>query len=118
MAYETIIVAYEDAGAANDAVRALRRLGIPASDIRRHPVDPKGIEDVAAAPEIHAPETGFWAWLFGPELEGAQLAIYRRALDRGGTILSVRVMEDTAAEVRAVLDRFGPLDLKETEQAL
>ena len=113
MAYETIIVAYDSIEAANEAVRAIRRMGVPASDIRRHPVDPKGIEEVAAVPEIKAPEMGFWDWLLGREMEQRQLAIYRRALDQGGTILSVQVMEDTAKEVRAALDRFGPLDLKE-----
>ncbi|WP_158743675.1 hypothetical protein [Acidisphaera sp. L21] len=108
MAYETIIVAYDSGKRANNAVRALREMGVPASDIRRHPVDQSSLEDVAAAP---AEQSGLWTWLFGEEAEGARLATYKKAVQRGGTVLSVRVMEDEAGQVQTVLNSFEPLDL-------
>lgn len=114
LAYETIIVAYETLEAADDAIRALRRLGVPAHDIRRHPVGADA-DQVAPVPEAKAPEPGFWRWLFGGELDRARLNGYERALRRGGTIISVRVMEEEAGQVTTLLHRFGPLEIQDLE---
>ena len=110
MPYETLIVAYDTADQASDAVRAIRRLGIPASDIKRHPVDATSIEDVAAAPE-EAGGGGLWSWLFGSNAVEDRIAVYKKALDRGGTVISVRVIEDEVESVRVTLDQYGPVDV-------
>ncbi len=110
MAYETLIVAYERTDRATEAVQAIRRLGVPSSDIKRYPVDATEIEEIAKAPE-EAAGSGLWHWLFGRDEAEERLAVYKKALDHGGTVISVRVMEDEAARVREELDRFGPLDL-------
>ena len=111
MSYETIIVAYESNDRATAAVRALRRIGIPPSDIKRHPASADSLEDVAAAPE---PPTGkgFFHWLFGKETVNDRIQLYKKALDAGGTVLSVQVIMDEVHRVRAMLREFGPLDLE------
>ena len=114
MAYETIIVAFENSAEATGAVRDLKRIGVPAADIKRHPVDPASLAEVAAAP-LDQPSGGLWTWLFGrDDVVDRQIQIYERALRRGGPIISVRVMEDEASRVKACLDSHGPLDLQET----
>lgn len=113
MAYETVIAAFDDADAATAAIRQLRRLGVPAHEIKRHPVSSMTLEDVARAP-VEPAATGFWAWLFGPDTIEARVALYRKALLEGGTVVTVRVLEETIQEVRESLDRFGPLEIEES----
>ena len=114
MSYETIVVAFDSAGRATAAIRDLRRMGVPAGDIRRHPADADTVDDVAEAVAAATSEgAGFWAWLFGESGEHRQVRLYQAALERGGTVLSVRVMEDEAVRVRAALAAHAPLDLRE-----
>lgn len=116
MSYDTIIVAFDSTPLATAAIQAVRRMGVPAHDIKRHPADSTTVDDVAAAV---AEETGpsFWSWLFGRDAEQRQVKLYQSALSRGGTVVSVRVLEDEAANVRETLACYGPLDLKESTKA-
>lgn len=109
MGYETLIVAYDNPGAASQAIQALRRAGIPANDIKRHP-SVGGVEEIAAAP---AEGTGaaLWTWLFGDDAVEERIAVYQHAVQQGGTVLSIRVIEDEASRIRQLLEDFGPLDL-------
>ncbi len=110
MAYETLIVAYDRSDRATEAVRAIRRLGVPSADIKRHPVDAGSIADIAAAPD-EAAGSGIWGWLFGRDEAEERLGLYKTILDRGGTVISLRVMEDEADRMRTELDRHGLLDV-------
>jgi len=109
MPYETLIVAYERTANASAAIVALRRIGVPSSDIKRHPVSSESLEEVAMAPEP-ATGAGFFAWLFGQDAVAARIELYRKALDAGGTVISVRVMTDEVNTVHQLLQEFGPLD--------
>jgi hypothetical protein len=111
MPYETLIVAYDSNDKATAAVKALRRIGVPARDIKRHPVSEDSSEDVAAAPE---PPTGkgFFAWLFGNDVVEARIKLYQKALEAGGTVISVSIIGDEADRVRRLLKGFEPLDLE------
>lgn len=112
MAYETLIAAYDEGSRASDAIRELRRMGVPAHEIKRHPVSATTVEEIAQAP-MPETATGFWAWLFGSEEVEARLAVYRKALSAGGTVLTVRVLEEESVAVRQALDRSGPVGLDE-----
>jgi hypothetical protein len=114
MPYETIIVAFDSAARATAAIHAVRKLGVPASDIKRHPADENSVADAAAAVVSAPTEPGFWSWLFGRDAEERQVKLYQQALQRGGTVVSVRVLEDEAERVRELIEAFAPLDLKET----
>ena len=118
MAYTTIIVAFDNAARASAAVRALRDLGVPAGDIKRHPVEAGSAAEVAAVSVMEPSTKGFWAWLFDRDAEEHQIALYQQALQKGGTILSIRVLDDEAGHVSNVIQSFGPLDLKETAAKL
>ena len=86
-------------------------MSVPFHEIKRHPVSSESVEEIARAP-VQEGSTGFWAWLFGAEPVEARLALYRKALHDGGTVLTVRVLEEEAGAVRWTLDRFGPVDLE------
>ena len=88
-------------------------MGVPARDIRRHPADADTVNDVAEA-VAEGSGSSFWAWLFGEDTQERQIRLYQAALSRGGTVLSVRVIEEEVAHVRSVIASHGPLDLKDT----
>ena len=114
MAYEILIVAYDSADRAS-AVRELRRAGVPANEIKRHPVSSTSVEEISMAPMAET-SSGFWGWLFGENaVEKRRLNRYRKALSQGGTVITVRVLEEETGSIRAVLEKFGPLDLAEAE---
>lgn len=115
MAYETLVVAYERADRANGAVEELRRVGVPRRDIRRHPIEEGGVDAVAEVPEKLSGTAGILAWLLGEDAVESRIDCYRRALSRGGTIISVRVLDDETARIREILERYGPVDLAETD---
>jgi hypothetical protein len=106
---KTLIVAYETADRASAAVRALRQIGIPPGDIKRHPVSGDNPDDVAASPE---PPTGsgFFTWLFGHETVEDRIQLYKKALDAGGTIITVQVSAEETASVHRLLQDLGPVD--------
>jgi hypothetical protein len=103
MQYQTIIVAFPSTSGALAAVQDLKRMGVPAADIKRHPADP-------VVPE---PETGVWTWLFGKETSEREVAAYEVAVRSGGVVVSVRVMDDEVERVRNRLRTHAPLDIQE-----
>ncbi|HEX6386808.1 MAG TPA: hypothetical protein VF177_19245 [Anaerolineae bacterium] len=46
------------------------------------------------------------------ELTEEEVAIYRQRVDQGGALLVVHVDDDLAAEARAIMDRYGLIDLE------
>ena len=54
--------------------------------------------------------SGFFAWLFGHDAIAARVELYRKALDAGGTVISVRLGVDDVQAVYRLLQDFGPLD--------
>ena len=109
ISYETLIVAYELGERASAAIAALRGIGVPPGDIKRHPVSKEAVEEVAVGAE---PTTGqgFFSWLFGHDTVAARVELYRKALEAGGTVISVRVTSDKVTAVYRLLQEFGPLD--------
>lgn len=109
MAFETIVVAFSTAQQATSAIHALRALGIPPGDIKRHPVEP--ITEVGAK-EASAPEGGIWEWFFGRQILAQDTATYEQAIKNGGTMVSVRVIGDEVDRVIELLNSFAPLNLE------
>lgn len=105
MTDETIVVAYATDAQADAAVRDLRAADIPAEAISRHARKGAG----TAAPEP-APEPGFWASLFGGEPDHDD-SVYDRTLERGSTVVAVRVSERDAARVSELLEDHDPIEI-------
>ena len=94
MSYQTIVVAFDTAERATAAIRDVRRMGVPAGDIGRHSADADAAGDLAQPATSEA--AGFWAWLCGGGGQQRERRLHHATGARGGTVLSVRVMEDEA----------------------
>lgn len=110
MAFQTIIVAFSDPKQATSAVHAVRKLGIPASKIRRHPADAGDAEAARIAIEQ---ESRIWEWLFGRQVKPDDTRLYERAVASGATLISVSVIEEEAERVHDILESFEPLRIAE-----
>jgi hypothetical protein len=109
MKCETIIVAYDRPERASAAIASLRQLGVPPGDIKRHPVSSGAIEEVAVATE---PSTGsgFFGWLFGRDTVAHRGALYKKALEAGGTVISVAETADEMHTAHKLLQESAPMD--------
>ena len=108
---ETIIVAYDTAEHAEQAIEALRLAGVPAGSIHRHTRD--GDDLTSERPAIvEMQEPGLWSTLFGGDAPGERL-IQDDSAEAGGTV--VRVTQIPAAQydaVHGILQRFHPSDVR------
>ena len=109
MAFETLVVAFASAKEATSAIRAVRACGVPANDIRRHPAE---LGDTEAAKAAVEQDSGIWKWIFGRHISPAESAVYEKAVQSGGTIVSVRIMEEELDRIRGILEEFCPLSLE------
>lgn len=110
MAFETIVVAFATGPQATSAIRAVRTLGVPASDIRRHPADLGDAETARAAVEQ---ESGIWKWLFGRQVSASESDVYEEAVKSGGIVVSISVIEEEVERIKNLLSDFGPLSLQQ-----
>ena len=111
MNQQTLVAVYDTAATADAVVRDLKSADVPGDAISRHA---KTIATSTAGSDLDHPDhehrQGFWASLFGGESEHDNAA-YDRSIQGGSTVVSVRVGEDHAARVSAILEQHGPLDL-------
>ncbi len=110
MAFDTVVVAYPTHARAVSAIRAVHALGVPMTDIRRHPADPENLQAEAAREH----EGGIWNWLFGRQVPLTENKAFEQAVDSGGVIVSVNVIEEEAGRVMKVLQSFSPLVIGKT----
>ena len=107
-----IVATYHILSTAEPIVRELVSSGISPDDIRvSDQVDPVA----ANAPESIEKESGFFEWLTG--IEDLDVEAYRRAVQRGRTIISVRATQAQADKVESILQKSDPIDVNEPEEA-
>jgi len=86
--------------------RELQEAGVSANDIMISAPDSGSAE---AAVDADREPRGVLGWLFGvPE---ADTAYYRRELERGRMLVSVRASEALEERVRNILERYNPVDV-------
>ena len=91
--------------------KAVEAVGVPADDVRISDfVDPVARN----APASIEKPGGFMYWLAG--ISQVDLAAYRRAIDRGRTIVAVLANETCVDRVAEALQRFQPIDLGAPEE--
>jgi uncharacterized protein (TIGR02271 family) len=101
MAYETTVAAFDTRAHADAAVKALRAGGFANADISIF--DEKRLAG--------AKEPGIWQRLFGRDLQQHEASIYRQTIQRGGVVVSARVLDTEVAQAIAILDLHRPVDL-------
>jgi len=102
MSYQTIVAAFDTAAHAQAAVEALKAGGFHADDISAFDKNRVGLR-----------EPGLWQRMFGGGLAQHEADVYTQSLDRGGTVVSVRVPDSEVAHATGILDIHRPIDVKD-----
>ena len=105
MAYEKIVAAYDKAGKAREAARALEASGFPAGDISLLSRDTLSTSDMRDA--------GIWRRLFGRNVGDGEGAVYNRTIETGGTLLTLRALDTDIPRAMKILDIHTPVDVNE-----
>jgi uncharacterized protein (TIGR02271 family) len=109
MSYETIVAVFDTRAHAEAAVRALKAGGFADADISIFDEArlAAGKKEIAAGVK----EAGLWHRLFGTDLHEHEAAVYHQTVERGGVVVSVRVLDNEVAHAIAILDLHRPVDV-------
>lgn len=107
---DTIVAIYDTQTDATAAVRELESAGIPRNAISEHVKEQSRIGTTTTP--IERREPNWWQKLFGGEPEyDTETSIYNQSLERGSTIVTVRVGQRDIDKVMGILDRHNPVDI-------
>jgi uncharacterized protein (TIGR02271 family) len=109
MAYETIVAVYDNTAHAEAAVRALRAGGFAGADISV--INSERLAPGGRAAGAGVKQAGLWHRLFGGDVYEHEAAVYGQAVERGGAIVSARVLDREVAQAVAILDLHRPIDV-------
>lgn len=109
MAYETIVAVYDNAAHADAAVKALRTGGFANADISVLNSDRLAPGGQATATGLR--QAGLWHRLFGGDVYEHEAAVYGQSVQRGGAVVSARVLDREVAQATAILDLHRPVDI-------
>jgi hypothetical protein len=105
----TITAMFDSADAANLARQRLLELGLPSDDvqvIRRDASDEHAADD----------HKGLWESIKDFFKDGDDRATYEEGVRRGGQLLTARIQDEDAEDVRAVLESSDAVDLDQRAQ--
>jgi uncharacterized protein (TIGR02271 family) len=106
MNYETIVAVFDTRAHADAAVKALRAGGFANADISMFDE-----ERLASGKKQAIKEAGLWQRLFGRDVHRHEAAVYNQAIERGGCVVSARVLDREVAHAIAILDLHRPVDV-------
>ena len=109
MAYQTIVAVYDTAEHAQAAVKALEAGGIAPADISVF--DDDRLKTGGKVPGVGPDKAGLWHRLFGSDLNQHEAAVYGQTVQRGGVVVSARVLESEVAHASGILDLHHPIDV-------
>lgn len=95
MAYERIVALYDRSEKAEEAARVLESSGFDASDINISNGELLRDKDVS--------DSTVWQRLFGRSLSDQESVAYRRALDSGGAVLTLRTPDTEVNRAMRIL---------------
>jgi uncharacterized protein (TIGR02271 family) len=111
MKYQTVVAVYDTPAHAQSAANALRMGGFSDADISLF--DNTRLSAGKAAIAGGAKKPGFWATLFGKELYEHEATVYGQTVERGGVVVSARVIDTEVAHAAAILDLHHPVDVQD-----
>ena len=109
MAYQTIVAVYDTAEHAQAAVKALQAGGIAPADISVF--DDDRLKTGGKVPGVGPEKAGLWHRLFGSDLNQHEAAVYGQTVQRGGVVVSARVLDSEVAHASGILDLHHPIDV-------
>ncbi len=109
MAYETIVAVFDTAAHADAAVNALKAGGFADADISIFSENRLTGDSRSTAAGLKG--AGLWSRLFGGDLHQHEAIVYGETLDRGGVVVSVRVLDSEVAHATGILNLHRPIDV-------
>jgi uncharacterized protein (TIGR02271 family) len=111
MAYETLVAVFDTPEHAKAAVEALKTGGFHDDDISVFDKDRLSAGKSAISKDVK--EAGLWHRLFGNDLYRHEAAVFGQTIERGGTVLSLRVLDTEVAHATGILDLHRPIDVQD-----
>jgi uncharacterized protein (TIGR02271 family) len=108
-AYETVVAVFDTETHADAAVKALKAGGFANADISIIDADRLTAGKTAIAEGVR--KAGLWHRLFGEDVHKHEAAVYGQTLERGGVVVSARVLDSEVAHAIAILDLHRPVDV-------
>jgi len=114
MNYEKIVTLYDTAPHADAARRNLEAAGFPAREISL--INNQSL--TLSGDKLR--DSSLWQKLFGRDIQSYEAALYGRAIESGGVILTIRVPETDVARATSILNAHESVDLhkRAVEQGL
>jgi hypothetical protein len=111
MTQHTVVGVYDAEADAAAAVRDLEAADVPTDTISQHTKANFGGTDFSNSNAI-THKRGFWGHLFGTTGDDDS-DLYSRSIERGSTVVTVRVSEEDADRVSAIMEGHSPIDLED-----
>jgi uncharacterized protein (TIGR02271 family) len=105
MAYERIVALYDRAEKAQEAAHALESSGFDSSDIN--------ISNGELLRDKDVRDSTVWQRLFGRSLSDQESTAFRRTLNSGGAVLTLRTPDTEVNRAMRILDVHGPMNLRD-----
>jgi uncharacterized protein (TIGR02271 family) len=109
MAYETVVAVFDTRAHADAAVKALKAGGFANADISIFDDERLAGGKKAIAESVKEP--GLWQRLFGDDVYEHEADVYHKTIERGGVVVSARVLDSEVAHAIAILDLHRPVDV-------
>ena len=110
MAYETLVTVYDTQAHADAAVKALRAAGFNPSDINA--VNKARLDSNKAIRGANLSDPAIWHRLFGKNVAAQDAKIYAQTVEKGGSVISLRVPANEAAHATSVLESQRPANIQ------
>jgi hypothetical protein len=111
MTQHTVVGVYDAEADAAAAVRDLESADVSADAISQHTKANFGGTDFSNANAI-THKQGFWGRLFNTN-DDDDSALYSRSIERGSTVVTVRVSEEDVDRVSEILESHSPIDVED-----
>jgi uncharacterized protein (TIGR02271 family) len=111
MAYETLVAVFDTPEHARAAVEALKAGGFHEDDISIFDKDRLAAGSSALATSVK--QAGLWNRLFGDNLYEHEAGVYGQTVQRGGAVVSLRVLDTEVAHATGILDLHRPIDVQD-----
>ena len=105
MAYERIVALYDRAEKAQEAARALKSSGFESSDIN--------IANGEVLRDKDLGDSNVWQSVFGRSISDQESTAFRRTLNSGGAVLTLRTPETEVNRAMRILDVHEPMNLRD-----
>src|ERR1700676_1185325 len=111
MTQHTVVAVYDAEADAAAAVRDLESAAVPTDAITQHTKATFGGTDFSNANAI-THKRGFWGRLFNTTGDDDS-DMYSRSIERGSTVVTVRVSEEDVDRVSSILESHSPIDVED-----